>query len=146
MGWSGSFQRPFSTKNELRATLLERVREIVFGVIFGELHILYNDPVIKLGVACILVDGLEGDGAKEWAGLNGRSLFTIDDRVKGIFFAINRGDDYVFAGMLASGFEGGNCADRHFVVVGVDGGYVGMCLQEGRHDFTTGVAVEVAVL
>src|SRR6185437_5317269 len=76
----------------------------------------------------------------------GSAQLAVDDRLHPVLFAVDRDDENVLVGNLAGGFDRGDRAERHFVVVGVDDCRVRMGLQQGFGDLTALVAVEVAGL
>ena len=94
----------------------------------------------------VLVEDVERRRPEARVALAGAAELAVDDRLDRVLLAVDRDDQDVLAGDLASGLDRGDGAERHLVVVRVDDGRVGMRLQQGLGDLAALVAGEVAGL
>src|ERR1700749_2235245 len=75
----------------------------------------------NLFAALELLKRVEGDGAEARVALDRRVHLAVNDRLQRRLLAVNRDDQNVFARIHAGGLERLNRAERHLVVVRVDG-------------------------
>src|SRR5215211_6408060 len=90
--------------------------------------------------------GLGRLGPEPRVALDAGAELAVHDRLQGRPLAVDRDQGHVLARLAPGRLEGGDGADGHLVVVGVDGVHVGVGPQQGLHHLAALVAVEIAVL
>src|SRR5688572_6674091 len=119
---------------------------VLLGVALVEEAVLEDDLLRYRLAFKELVDGVERQGTEARVGLHCGAELAVDDRLQGVAGAVDRDYGDVLARRLAGGLERLDRADRHLVVVRVDGVYIRVGLDQLLHDLLAAGAREVAAL
>src|ERR1700722_14561723 len=123
--WEGQFtSRPF-----LPARTLVGVRQGLLSVA-GVVEVVgIDDHRRDLVTVGVVVKNLERRRTEARVALAGATKLAVDDRLDGVLLAVDRDDQDDLARDLAGSFDRCDRAKRHFVVMRVDDGCVGVRLQ-----------------
>src|SRR5688572_12096040 len=102
-----------------------RVREVLRGVGLVEEPVGEENLRRDLLLAEILLDRVEGERPEPWIALDGGAELPGNDRLERGALAIDGHDDHVLARLPSHGLERLDGAERHLIVMRVDGGNPG---------------------